>query len=99
MPDSLLSLAPQLALAVALSWGAGLRLYAVLFLTGVARYMGWIELPEQFAPLASPLVLWASGFMTLVEFLADKIPWVDSVWNAVHTVIRIPAGAALAAAV
>lgn len=99
MNEASLNLLPQIALAAALSWGAGLRLYAVLFLTGLAQYLGWIDLPGQFAVLASPLVLWASGCMTLVEFFADKIPWVDSVWDAVHTFIRIPAGAALAASV
>ena len=96
---SLVNLLPQVALAVALSWGAGLRLYAVLFIVGLAQHLGWIELPAHFSALASPLVLWASGFMMLVEFFADKVPWVDSVWDAVHTFIRIPAGAALAATV
>src|SRR6478752_1374485 len=66
--------APQLlALAAALGWASGFRLYAAVFLTG------------------------AAGFMGFVEFFADKIPFVDSVWDAVHTLIRIPAGAALAA--
>lgn len=98
MNDSIVNLLPQLALAVALSWGAGLRLYAVLFLVGLAQFLGWVELPEPFALLSSPMVLWASGFIMAIEFLADKVPWVDSIWDAVHTVIRIPAGAALAAA-
>ena len=71
----------------------------LLFLAGLAQYLGWVRLPEQFALLSHPMVLWASGFMTAVEFFADKMPWVDSLWDAVHTVIRIPAGAALAAAV
>ncbi len=92
-------LLPQIALALALSWGAGLRLYAVLFLAGLAKSLGWIELPESFALLAHPLVLAASGSMALVEFFADKVPWVDSMWDTVHTLLRIPAGAALAAAV
>ena len=89
----------ELAIAAALAWGSGLRLYATLFLIGIAGHFGWIELPGQLDILRSPMVLAASGFMSLVEFFADKLPWVDSIWDAVHTFIRIPAGAALAAAV
>lgn len=89
---------PQLlALAAALGWASGFRLYAAVFLTGAAGYMGWAELPAGLQILQHPAVLLASGFMVFVEFFADKIPFVDSVWDAVHTVIRIPAGAALAA--
>lgn len=89
---------PQLlALAAALGWASGFRLYAVVFLTGLAGWMGWMELPPGLQVLQHPGVLGASGFMLFVEFFADKIPFVDSVWDAVHTVIRIPAGAALAA--
>jgi len=88
---------PELATALALAWGAGIRLYAVLFLCGLCGRMGWIALPQDLAVLAHPLVLGASGFMMLVEFFADKFPWVDSLWDAAHTFIRIPAGAALAA--
>ena len=90
---------PELAIAAALAWGSGLRLYATLFVVGLAGANGWIELPAQLQLLQHPMVLAASGFMTFVEFFADKLPWVDSVWDAVHTFIRIPAGAALAAAV
>jgi len=90
---------PDLAVAAALAWGAGLRAYLVIFLVGVAGALGWLELPEHLRLLEHPLVLGASGFMTLVEFFADKLPWLDSVWDAVHSFIRIPAGAALAAAV
>jgi len=90
---------PELALALALAWGAGIRVYLVLFLCGLAGHMGWMTLPDKLAILSHPLVLGASGFMVLVDFLADKVPWVDSVWDAVHTFIRIPAGAALAATV
>lgn len=97
--DALIARLPEIAIAAALAWGSGLRLYAVLFLVGFAGWMGWIELPAQLRLLAHPLVLGASGFMTLVEFFADKVPWLDSVWDAVHSFIRIPAGAALAAAV
>ena len=87
------------ALAAALGWASGLRLYAVVCLTGLAGYTGWIELPAGLKPLEHPLVLGTSGLMLGVEFLADKIPGVDSLWDALHTLIRIPAGAALAASV
>ncbi len=87
------------ALAAALGWASGLRLYAVLFIVGGAGYLGWVELPSGLAVLAHPLVLAASGFMCFVEFFADKIPGVDSLWDIVQTVLRIPAGAILAASV
>jgi len=90
---------PELALAAALAWASGIRLYALLFLLGIAGYSGFIELPAHLALLTHPLVLSASGFMLLVEFCADKILGIDTLWDAVHTFIRIPAGAALAAAV
>ena len=100
MAESLGSLVdtPQLlALAAALGWASGFRLYAAVFLTGLAGWMGWVQLPAGLQILQHPAVLVASGFMLFVEFFADKIPFVDSIWDAVHTVIRIPAGAALAA--
>lgn len=89
---------PQLlALAAALGWASGFRLYAAIFLTGLAGWMGWVELPPGLLILQHPGVLLASGFMVFVEFFADKIPFLDSLWDAVHTMVRIPAGAALAA--
>jgi hypothetical protein len=89
---------PQLlALAAALGWASGVRLYATVFMAGMAGYLGWIDLPPALEVLQHPAVMGAAGFMTFTEFLADKIPFIDSVWDAVHTVIRIPAGAALAA--
>jgi hypothetical protein len=89
----------EVAIATALAWGAGLRAYAVIFAVGLAGYLGWIPLPGHLDVLQHPLVLGASGFMTLVEFAADKLPWLDSLWDAIHSFIRIPAGAALAALV
>ena len=88
-----------LALAAALGWASGFRLYAVVFLVGAMGYVGWIPLPEGLKLLMLPAVMAASGFMLLVEFFADKIPWVDSLWDTVNSVIRIPAGALLAAGV
>jgi len=91
---------PQLiALAAALGWASGLRLYAVVFFTGLAGSLGWVQLPPGLQLLQTMPVLIASGTMLFVEFFADKIPWVDSMWDGVHTAIRIPAGAALAASV
>ena len=87
------------ALAAAIGWASGLRLYAVLFILGGIGYLHWIDLPAGLSVLAHPLVLAAAGFMCLVEFLTDKVPGVDSVWDLVQTFIRIPAGAALAASV
>ncbi|MCB2035782.1 MAG: DUF4126 domain-containing protein [Burkholderiaceae bacterium] len=86
-----------LALAAALGWASGFRLYAVVFLTGAMGYAGWIALPPGLHILEHPAVLAASGLMLLVEFFADKIPWVDSVWDSINAFIRIPAGALLAA--
>jgi hypothetical protein len=91
---------PQLiALAAALGWASGLRLYAVLTIVGLVGYAGWVELPPGLQLLAHPLFLAASALMLFVEFFADKIPGLDTLWDLVHTLIRIPAGAALAAAV
>lgn len=97
MPDLFLPPLGQIALALALAWGSGIRVYAVLFLCGLAGRMGWMTLPADLAILSHPLVLGASGFMLTVEFFADKVPWIDSLWDAVHTFIRVPAGAALVA--
>lgn len=88
-----------LALAAALGWASGFRLYAVVFLVGAMGYAGWLPLPEGLHLLQQPAVLAASGFMMLVEFFADKIPWIDSVWDSVNAFIRVPAGALLAAGV
>jgi len=87
------------ALASALGWASGVRLYAVLLVVGALGFFDVVALPGGLKVLAHPFVLAASGFMTFVEFFADKIPGVDSLWDVVHTVIRIPAGAALAGAV
>ena len=88
---------PELAMSAAMAWGAGLRLYLVVFVVGMLGKLGYVPLPETLKILANPIVLGAAGFMTFIEFFADKIPWLDSAWDAVHTFLRIPAGAALAA--
>ena len=94
-----LDTASLLAIAAALGWASGLRLYAVVFLTGIAGFLGWVDLPAGLKLLQSPVMLGASGLMLVVEFFADKIPGVDTLWDLIHTLVRIPAGAALAAAV
>ena len=91
--------AQLIALAGALGWASGIRLYLVVLLTGLAGFMGWVSLPQGLHLLSNPVVLGASGFMVFIEFFADKIPGLDSLWDVVHSVIRIPAGAALAAGV
>lgn len=86
-----------LALAGGLAWGSGLRLYAVVFSAGMLARHGLLDLPASLQVLENPLVLGVAGVMLVIEFLADKIPVVDSIWDAVHTFIRVPAGAILAA--
>ena len=88
---------PELAMSAAMAWGAGLRLYLVVFVVGILGKFGYLALPDALTLLANPIVLGAAGLMAFIEFFADKIPWLDSVWDAVHTFVRIPAGAALAA--
>ncbi len=95
LPESL-DLTQLLALAATLGLASGLRLYAVVFLTGLAGHLGYVSLPTGLQVLQSPLLLWGSGALMAVEFVADKIPWVDSAWDALHSLIRVPAGAALA---
>ncbi|MBI3347126.1 MAG: DUF4126 domain-containing protein [Burkholderiales bacterium] len=92
-----LDTAHLLALAAALGWASGLRLYLTVLLVGIAGHWGWIALPPGLQVLASPVVMGGAAVLAFVEFLADKIPLVDSAWDALHTLIRIPAGAALVA--
>ncbi|MBI5898595.1 MAG: DUF4126 domain-containing protein [Rhodocyclales bacterium] len=94
-----LDFAGLLALAAGLGWAAGLRLYTVIFVVGLAGYLEVVFLPPGLRLLQHPLVFGAAGLMLFIEFFADKIPWLDSAWDTVHTFIRIPAGAALAAMV
>ena len=94
-----MDMAQLLALAAALGWASGLRLYLVVFITGMAGWLGWIPLPAGLHVLQHPALLAGSGFMLFIEFFADKIPGLDTLWDLVHSVIRVPAGAALAAGV
>ncbi|QNP47689.1 DUF4126 domain-containing protein [Diaphorobacter aerolatus] len=94
-----LDMPAMMALAAALGWASGFRLYAVVFLVGAMGAAGWFPLPAGLAILQTPLVLAVSGFMLLVEFFADKLPWFDSLWDSINAFIRVPAGAMLAAGV
>jgi len=85
------------ALGVLLAWLAGIRVYLTVFGVGMAGYLGWLELPQALEVAASPWVMGVSAVLAAVEFFADKIPGVDSGWDLLHTLLRIPAGAFLAA--
>ena len=88
-----------LGVALGLASLAGLNLYLTVFVTGLAIHQHWIVLGPQYQSLAmlgDPLILWISGTLYVLEFFADKIPWVDSVWDSVHTIIRPVGGALLA---
>jgi hypothetical protein len=87
-----------IATAAGLGWTSGVRLYAVLFFLGVLHHAGLYTLPPNLEVLAHPVVMAVSGALFVTEFFADKVPGVDSAWDAVHTFIRIPGGALLAAA-
>ena len=87
-----------IAAALGVAWASGINLYAAILMLGLMGSMGSIELPPELEVLQNPAVLIAAAFMYCVEFFADKIPGVDTVWDAIHSFIRIPAGAMLAAA-
>jgi Domain of unknown function (DUF4126) len=95
--DWMISHLIELSMAAAVAWGAGIRLYLVVLIVGLAGKFGYITIPENMVMLQHNAVIGAAGLMTFVEFFADKIPYLDSVWDFIHTIIRIPAGAALAA--
>lgn len=95
--DPLNSLISTIALALGVGWASGINLYATILTLGFLHNAGYMGLPPGLAICADPLVMTAAGFMYCVEFFADKIPGVDSGWDTLHTFIRIPAGAALAA--
>lgn len=94
-----IDVAQLIALAAVLGFASGIRLYAVLLVVGLVGFAGWVQLPSGLAILQHPWVLGAAAAMFLVEFVADKVPGIDTVWDGIQTFIRIPAGAALAAGV
>ncbi|MEQ1738686.1 MAG: DUF4126 domain-containing protein [Methyloglobulus sp.] len=86
-----------LAMTMGLAWASGINLYATLLTLGFLANSGNIDLPPDLQIVANPLVMGAAGIMYFVEFFVDKTPGADSGWDAIHTFIRIPAGAMLAA--
>src|SRR5918993_4728571 len=80
------------------SLAAGVNLYATVAIPGLAARYGWVDLPEQFEIFDNPWIIGAAGVLYVVEFVADKIPWVDSLWDSVHTLIRPVGGALIAVA-
>ncbi|MGQ4661115.1 DUF4126 family protein [Lysobacter sp. F6437] len=86
------------AIGVVLAWLAGVRVYLTVFGVGLAGFFGWLDLPQALEVTASPWVIGVSGVLAIAEFFADKIPGVDSGWDLAHTLLRVPAGAFLAAA-
>lgn len=92
-----MELSAAITLALGVAWASGLNLYAAVATLGILGVTGNLDLPPDLQLLQHPVVIAAAGFMYCVEFVADKIPGVDSTWDTLHTFIRIPAGAALAA--
>jgi hypothetical protein len=88
---------PYIALSMGVAWASGINLYAAILVLGLLGLSGNMPLPETLQILQNPIVIGVSGFMYCVEFFADKIQGVDSAWDTLHTFIRIPAGAVLAA--
>ena len=86
------------AIGILLAWLAGIRAYLTVFGVGIAGALGWLDLPPALEATTSPWVLGVSGVLALAEFFADKIPGVDTGWDLLQTLARVPAGASLAAA-
>ena len=86
-----------IALTLGIGWASGINLYAAVLALGLLGTFGYMELPPKLEILTTPAVMGAAGLMYCIEFFADKVPGLDSLWDAVHTFIRVPAGAVLAA--
>ncbi|ODV44130.1 hypothetical protein AWV79_10585 [Cupriavidus sp. UYMMa02A] len=86
------------ALAAGMSWASGFRLYLAVLTAGVLSRLGWLHLPPGLQALESWWVIGVAAVLALAEFIADKVPGFDSIWDGIHTFVRIPAGAILAAA-
>ncbi len=95
--DELNQISQTIALSMGAAWGSGINLYATILMLGYLAYTGNIDLPPELMIVTDPLVMTAAGLMYAVEFFADKIPGVDTFWDTLHTFVRIPAGAMLAA--
>ena len=94
----MLDLLPTLGRTLGFSFAAGINLYATVAILGLASRYGWVQLPEQFRVFDNDIVIGAALVLYVVEFVADKVPWVDSVWDAAHTIIRPVGGALIAVA-
>ncbi len=86
-----------LSLAMGTAWTSGINLYATVAALGIAGRSEMIQLPPELDVLTHPVVIAVACIMYVIEFFADKVPWVDSGWDVIHTFIRVPAGAILAA--
>lgn len=86
-----------IAMSMGAAWASGINLYAAILVLGIMGMNGDMQLPPDLQILAHPMVIAAAGLMYMVEFTADKVPGVDSAWDALHTLVRVPAGAMLAA--
>jgi hypothetical protein len=95
--DAYHELITTLALVMGVGWASGINLYAVVAVLGFSGISGNLELPADLQVLQNPLVIGAATFMYIIEFFADKTPGVDTVWDTLHTFIRVPVGALLAA--
>ncbi len=95
--EQLNSISEAIALSMGAAWASGINLYATILVLGILGVTENIILPENLQILTHPMVMTGAGLMFITEFVADKVPGVDSGWDAVHTFIRIPAGAILAA--
>jgi len=95
--EALDQVSTTLALTMGLAWASGINLYATLFTLGYLANTGNIDLPPDLLIITHPMVMGTAGLMYCVEFFADKIPGIDTGWDSIHTFIRIPAGAMLAA--
>ena len=95
--QALTEISTTIALTMGVAWASGINLYATLLTLGILANTGNIQLPPDLQVVADPIVIAAAGFMYFIEFFADKMPGVDTGWDAIHTFIRVPAGALLAA--
>ena len=94
-----MDIAQTIALTMGVAWASGINLYAAVLALGLAGTTGYADLPSGLELIENPFVIAAAGLMYLIEFCADKIPGVDTGWDALHTFIRLPAGALLASGI
>ena len=83
-----MDLLSSLGRTLGFSFAAGINLYATVAMLGIATHFGWVDLPAQYRVFDNPLIIGGAIILYVVEFVADKIPWVDTAWDAVHTAIR-----------